>query len=232
MDKLTRRELKTDYVVEGVHYLSTHRSKTILWGSIALAAIAIGAGVYFWMSTQKASRIELLTKAYTILDSPAGPPQGEFQPVYATTADRDNAAMKAFQEVANRYPGSDEGMIAKYFVASHAANEAKWADAEKQLKEVADKANPNTSSLAKLSLAQVYAAQNKTAESEKILRELIAKPTEMVSKEQATISLARVLMPSKPDEARKLLEPLRTERSAISRAALALLGEAEPMPGR
>ena len=51
----------------------------------------------------------------------------------------------------------------------------------------------------------------------------IAKPTVLVSKEHATIVLARLLAPSRPAEARKLLEPLRTARSVISRAALTAL---------
>ena len=42
-----------------------------------------------------------------------------------------------------------------------------------------------------------------------MLRDLIAHPTIFVSKEQATITLARYLAPKKPAEARKLLDPLR-----------------------
>jgi DNA-directed RNA polymerase subunit F len=67
--------------------------------------------------------------------------------------------------------------------------------------------------------------QGNTGEAEKILRDLMAHPTIMVSKEQATIELARTLSRTKPDEARKLLEPLRTERSAVSRMALTAYAE-------
>lgn len=49
-------------------------------------------------------------------------------------------------------------------------------------------------------------------------------PTLFVSREQAAIELARLLGPTKPAEARKLLEPLRTDkRSTVSRAALTQL---------
>jgi hypothetical protein len=50
-------------------------------------------------------------------------------------------------------------------------------------------------------------------------------PTVLVSKEEATITLARLLAKSNPVEARKLLEPLRAERGPVSRAAITLLGE-------
>ncbi len=63
------------------------------------------------------------------------------------------------------------------------------------------------------------------ADAEKLLRSLIDDPTILVSKEQATIALAKVLAKKNPAEARKLLEPLRAERGPVSRAALTALGE-------
>jgi len=79
--------------------------------------------------------------------------------------------------------------------------------------------------LARLSLAQIYESQGKSGEAEKLLRHVVDNPTTLVSKEQATISLAKVLAKTKPDEARKLLEPLRTERSAVSRAAIQAISD-------
>ena len=62
------------------------------------------------------------------------------------------------------------------------------------------------------------------SEAEKLLRALIDKPTAFVSKEEATIVLAQLLLRSKPQEARKLLEPLRNSRTTISVKAIATLG--------
>jgi len=75
-----------------------------------------------------------------------------------------------------------------------------------------------------MSLAQIYAANGQTAEAEKLLREMIQKPTVFVSKEEATIVLAQLLIRSNPQEARKLLEPLRNSRTAVSSKAIATLG--------
>src|SRR5581483_12339966 len=75
------------------------------------------------------------------------------------------------------------------------------------------------------SLAQMYASQGKTADAEKLLRELVDKPSVFVSKEQATLELAKVIGKKNPAEARKLLEPLSaSSRTAVSRAAVAELG--------
>ena len=54
---------------------------------------------------------------------------------------------------------------------------------------------------------------------------LIAKPTDFVSKEQATIALGQYLSASKPAEARKILESLRADRMVISRTAIGALGQ-------
>ena len=79
------------------------------------------------------------------------------------------------------------------------------------------------------SLAEIYKSQHKAAEGEKLIRSVVEHPTEYVSKEQATIALARYVATSDPAEARKLLEPLRTERNAISRVAL---NELQTLPAK
>jgi hypothetical protein len=53
-------------------------------------------------------------------------------------------------------------------------------------------------------------------------------PTIFVSKEQATLALAKGLMTTKPAEARKLLEPLRATRGPASQAAIQAFAELPP----
>ncbi len=47
-----------------------------------------------------------------------------------------------------------------------------------------------------------------------MLRSLMDNPTVFVSKDEATIVLAKMLAPSKPAESRKLLDPLRAKPGA------------------
>lgn len=107
----------------------------------------------------------------------------------------------------------------------NAADRGELDESVKQLERALKDAGPDYAGLARLALADVFAAQGKTAEAEKMLREVIAKPSALASKEQATLNLARLLARSKPEEAKKLLEPLRTETGAASRAAISLLSE-------
>ncbi len=58
-----------------------------------------------------------------------------------------------------------------------------------------------------------------------MLRDVVAHPSVLVSKDQATIALARVIAPKNPQEAQKLLEPLRTVSGATGQAAMNALSE-------
>ena len=98
-------------------------------------------------------------------------------------------------------------------------------EASKLFQEVAQKGDERYASLAKLSLAQIYFAQGNLDAGRKILDDLIAHPTLFVSKDQATIALARALIATKPEEARKLLDPLRTRGDAVGQVALTLYGQ-------
>ena len=90
---------------------------------------------------------------------------------------------------------------------------------------MAQKGDDKYASLAKLSLGQIYFADGRADQGEKLIRDLIANPTIFVSADQATISLARFLVPKKPAEARKLLEPLRSRQGTVGQVALSLLAE-------
>jgi predicted negative regulator of RcsB-dependent stress response len=228
LDRLTRKDLKTDKfaleVGHGIEYVSEHRGQVVRWGGIAAAVLAVVLIVYAIFSYRAGVRDEALRNALQIQDATVGPPSPTGQPTFATAEQKEAALKKALTEVADKHSGSQQAGVARYYLGTMAADKGDLATAEKSLREVVDHANSNYASLAKLSLASVL-ADSKTAEGEKLLRSLIDHPTTFVSKEQATIALARYMAASKPQEARKLLEPLRTERSTVSRAALTALSE-------
>jgi TolA-binding protein len=145
---------------------------------------------------------------------------------YRSEAEKSAAVSKAFTSVVDKYGSSDEGMIAHYYLGLIAGDAGNSAEAEKQYRTVADNASNDYASLAKLTLAELDRANGKLDEARKLVQSVIDKPTAFVSKDEATIEMARLLEQSKPDEARKLLEPLRTSmRTGVSQAAIGLLGE-------
>jgi predicted negative regulator of RcsB-dependent stress response len=233
VDRITRSKLKTDkFAVEvehSVEFVSEHKKQVIQYGAIAAVVALIGAGIWYYMGAKREERQQALVKAMDVLQAPvqANAPQGGAQ-YFTTEAARTAAADKAFKDFIEKYPGSDEATVAASYLGALAVDQNKLAEAEKYFQRAADSGNKNYASLGKLSLAQVYLSENRQADAEKLLRSLYDNPTLFVSKEQAAIALARAVSMTKPAEARKLLDPLRAERPAVSQVAIPLLGKLPP----
>lgn len=234
MDRLTRKELKTDkFAIEvghGVEYVSEHKQQFARWGTIAAGVVAVAAIIYGFTSYRSGVRQDALSAALQIQEAPVGAPPAPDIQSYPTPEAKAEAEKKALTEVASKYSGSDEGAVAKYYLGSKAAEKGDFAGAEKYFRDAISDGDKNYGSLAKLSLAPILQSQGKASEGEQLLRSLVDSPTAFVSKEQATIALARYIAPSKPAEARKLLDPLKSERNTISRAVLTALSELPPAP--
>jgi len=228
MDRHTRKELKTDQFAKGVgssvEFLAEHRGQATRWGLIALAVVVLVAGIWIYRSHQATQRAELLAKAMQVEDATVGAPQPP-RLSFPTAEDKEKARLAAFTEVAVKFPGSQEAAIAQLAVAASQADKGQIDEAVKTFQNIMDTAPDPYGSVAKSSLAQIYISQGKTDEAEKLLRQLVDKPTMFVSKDQATLDLAKLIGKKNPAEARKLLEPLSaSKRSAVSRAAVAAMG--------
>jgi predicted negative regulator of RcsB-dependent stress response len=225
--RITRKELKTDKfaleVEQTVTYFEEHRTEVLRYGAIAAVVVLLAIGIYFYRNHQRTVRQQDLTVAIQTQEASIGGDSPGSVFTFPTLADKEKAATKAFAEVASKYSGSEEGLIAVNYLGAIAADQGKLDEAEKRYKEVADSGNKNLASIAKLALAQIYFVQNRNKEGEALLRDLIAHPTDFVSKEQASFTLAHALAKTNPTEARRLIEPLRTSPTpAISQEAIQL----------
>jgi predicted negative regulator of RcsB-dependent stress response len=229
VDRLTRKELKSDRfaleVQHSIQVVSDHRQQLTRWGTIAGVVAILVIAVLVYRNHEHVVRQEALHAAQQLQNASIGPQQNELSVSFPTQAERDKAVSKSFTELAAKYSGTDEGLIAEFFLGTNAADQGKLSEAEKRLKVVADAGIPY-SALAKLSLAQVYSAEGKLADGEKLVQSLIDHPTPLVSKEAATIALAELIQLKDPQRARKLLEPLRSSpRGSVSRVAISALSD-------
>ena len=230
MDKVLREQAKTDRFVQevghSVEYVRSNRVRVLQFVGLGILLIALGIGLQFYRSSQHRARQADLKEALLTQDAQVGgantnPTARRFN----TATEKTAAVTKAFNNVISKHPNSMEAAIAHFYLGTISADQGKLDEAATHLKQTIDSGEDAYASQAKLSLAQVYQAQNKMGEAEKLFRSLIDKPTILVSKEQATVALARMLATTKPAEARKLLEPLRTQQGAVSRVVLSLLSE-------
>lgn len=234
MARITRKELKSDRfaseVTHTVEYVGEHRRQVMLYGGVVLAVVVLAVGVYFYRQRQHSARqrelVDALETYNAVVTAGSSPQQGFRAKMFSTKAEKEKAIQKAFTDLAVNHAGTEEGAIAQYYLAIIASDRGNAAEAEKRFRDVTENASENQASLAKMALAQLEQGRGRTAEAEKLLRSIVSAPTVLVSKEQATIALARLIGPTRPEEARKLLEPLRTsQRAAISRTAITAMGE-------
>jgi predicted negative regulator of RcsB-dependent stress response len=229
--RITRKELKSDKFAQEVGltvtFFEEHQKEIVRYGAIVAAAGLLFAGYLYYQRKQHGVREEALTKAIQVQEAAVGP-SANGGPSFPTQEAKDQETLRVFSDVRDKYSGSEEGEIAEYYLGAVKADQGKLAEAEKSFQEAARKGDQNYASLARLSLAQIYFADGRSDLGEKTLRELIAKPSIFVSKEQATITLARYLMLKKPAEARKLLEPLRNQTGQVGQVALQVYGEIAP----
>ena len=228
MSRITRKELKSDKfaleVGHGISFFEHHKSEAVKYGAIAIGVIVLTVGYTIYQRGQHNTRQQALAAAIRVQEAPVGQ-SGNGGLAFPTQEAKDQESVRVFAELENKHSGSAESEIAQYYLGSIKADQGKLAEAEKLYQGVAQKGDEKYASLAKLSLAQIFFAEGRADQGEKLLRDLMANPTVFVSSEQATISLARFLAPKKPAEARKLLDPLRTRQGTVGQAALTLLAE-------
>lgn len=235
--KLTHKDVKEmvkhdafrEKTLETVEYVSGHKSQITMYAAAVVAALVIAGGIWLYRDNQHTIRMNALNDAFKVYNSQVveqGNPPPFANYWYKSVGEKTTAINKAFVGMTEKYGSSDEAMIARFYLGLIAADDGKTDEAEKQFKEVSDNASKDYASLAKLSLAQLYKGKGKIDEGRKLIQSIVDSPTIFVTKEQATIELAHLIQQSKPEEARKLLEPLRTSpRTAVSQAAIGTLGE-------
>ena len=224
---MTRHELKdqlqhdqfTDTVSSVVTYSSSHRQTIIKYSIIGAIALIIAALAIWFSSYRTSIRQADLQAAFSVLDIPVGAAPGSASKSYATQDEKTKAAEKAFGDVVAKDSGSHEGQIAQYYLGTLKALAGDNKGSESDLSAVANSSG-DVGSLAKIALAQLYVSEKKSAQAENLLRDVVNKPTSLVSKSQAQILLAQTLATTNPRESKKILQSLRVpnQSPAVTRA--------------
>ena len=223
---MTRHELKeqlqhdrfTDTVSEAVSYAASHRELVTRWLIIAGAVVILVGGALWYRSYRDSVRQHDLDAAFQVLDAPVGPNTGAPK-TFATEAEKRQASIKVLSEVVSKDGNSKQGAIARYYLGTLKAQNGDSKGAEADLRAVADTSTASAA-LAKIALAQLLAGENRLSEAQALLRSLIDKPTDLVSKAQAQVMLAQLDASADPKAAKKILDSLKSpqERPAVSRA--------------
>ena len=229
----TRHQLKQDRFSKvtfeaagnAAHWSVEHQSKLIaaVIAVIVIGAIAFGGWYYINSQDEKASaEFSTAVRTWETPVRPAGVPPQPGSDSFASAQERATAARKQFQAIVDKYPRTHTADMARYFVGLASAQLGENAAAERSLQEVARSSNADLAALGKFALASVYRAENKDAQAVDLYKQLMDKPTLVVSKATAQLELASFYESrQKPDEAKKIYEQVQKENPATEAASLA-----------
>ncbi len=229
----TRHQLKQDRFSKvtfeaagnAAHWSVEHQSKLIaaVIAVIVIGGIAFG-GWYYLNSQDKKASAEFSTAVRTWETPlrPAGVPPQPGTDSFPSAQERATAGRKQFQAIVDKYPRTHTADMARYFVGLASAQLGDNAAAERSLQEAARSSHADLAALGKFALASVYRAENKDAQAIDLYRQLMDKPTLVVSKATAQLELASFYESrQKPDEAKKIYEQVQKENPATDAASLA-----------
>lgn len=230
------QELKHDRFAEevgGVLQWASQNRGTVQAGGIAIVVLIIAIGGFlYYQSQQTHARSVALFDANFLADARV---EGDGQPVgpnkvFPTQEERDAAVTEAYQKVIDQYPGSQEAAIAELYLAGQSADRGDIDTAITHFRNVAENSPEEYASVARMSLAEALAGQGNLEEAEKFIQEDIDNPTAFVSKEEAQLTLGRILAPTDPERAREILTNLQQGSSSISRIAIQELANLPATP--
>ena len=229
----TRHQLKQDRFSKvtfeaagnAAHWSVEHQSKLIaaVIAVIVIGAIAFGGWYYLNSQDEKASaELSTAVRTWETPVRPAGVPPQPGSESFASAQERATAARKQFQAIVDKYPRTHTADMARYFVGLASAQLGDNSAAERSLQEAARSSNADLAALGKFALANVYRAENKDALAVDLYKQLMDKPTLVVSKATAQLELASFYESrQKPDEAKKIYEQVQKENPATEAASLA-----------
>jgi len=169
-----------------------------------IVALALAGGYAWWRQSRNDKATALLARALAVEEAPvvtpAAPAPGSPMPVqqagtYPTEQAKLQAALPQLQDAADKYPGTDAGITARYHLAAVLAQLGRHAEAEQRYKEVVDKAGSKVyGRTARLGLADTLVAEGKFDEAIKIYQELSTDKNSQLPIDGVLMQLGRACM--------------------------------------
>jgi len=214
----SRRELKhdrlTDATQETFSWALGHKRNLVVAGTVLVVIVAALAVGWFYFDRQNEQASVALGQAVRTFDRPlrtAGVQPPPDLITFGSSAERGREAQKQFMAVAEKYPHTRSGEIARYLAGVAAVDAGDTATAERELKAAADSRRDDFASLAQMALAGLYQSTKRDAEAMKIYNQLADHPTIAVSKPPALLAKAELLERTSPADANGVYQQIRAE---------------------
>lgn len=227
MARFRRKDLKRDRFVEEVtqrvEFFAGHR-KQFIGGGIAVVVIIVAA-VGYTTYTRNRSRaslsalqesIDLYHGVVTVEDIPGSK-------TFATETERIDAVTRSLDILAVDYSGTPAAAGAAFYSGLLDREQGNIAEARAHFEQAVNGSGREYPALARLALGSLLLADGSADEARTHFQWVVDNPTRTVSRDRASIEVARTLIESDPQQAREILDAIRTENGPAGPMATALI---------
>ena len=219
-EHISRKELKTDKIHDAIEHgaeaVFSHKQVSLIV-VVVILIVALGYGgwsIYHDRQTGTASAaFNEAMKAYSGRVGPAAPgePVDPGEMSYPDETAKSTDAVAKFTKVADKYPSTNPGRLARYYAALSLENLDKQNQAVEELKKISSGGDKELASMAEYQLAVIYARSGKTNDAVKVFRALADKPSAFVPRPLALLELAGALRQTNPKEAANVYQQIKKE---------------------
>lgn len=232
MARIRRKDLKRDRFVEEVthqvEYVSGHRKQFVAAG-IAVVVLLV-AGLGYW-TYDRQRRIESSAALQDAIELFHGQITTEERPgfkTFSTEAGRIEEVTRALDAISLDYSGTAAATGASYYSGLLDREQGNKAEARSHFEQAVRGRGTEYAALARMALGALLLDQGDAEAAREHFQALVDDPTQLVSRDQANIEVARTFVDTDPEQAREILGAIRAENgpaSAMASALMETLGE-------
>jgi len=222
-EHLSRKELKQDKIGESIRHgaeaVYSHSQVAAAAVAAVLVVVLVYGGWKFYNDRRTLQASAGLDEAMKIYNAPlrtGNAPVEAGEITYADSQKRSQDASQKFAAVADKYPGTNPGKLARYYQALTLLDLDKQNQSIEELKKLLGGSDKELSAMAQYQLATVYARTGKTEDAIKAYRAAADSKSALVPRPLVLLELADLLRQSNPTEAASLYQQLKKDYPANS----------------
>lgn len=217
-EHLSRKELKQDRIHDAIEHgaeaVFSHSQAAAILIGVVIAVVLVYGGWRFYTDRQTVVASGALDEATKIYNAPirqANVPVEAGELTYADSQTRSQEALQKFSAVADKYPNTNPGRLARYYQGLTLLDLEKQNQALESLKKVAGGSDKELSAMAQYQMATVYARSGKTDDAIRTYRAVADLKSVLVPRPLVLLELADLLRTTNPGEATTLYQQIKKD---------------------
>jgi hypothetical protein len=217
-EHISRKELKQDKIKEtiehGAEAVISHGQFTFI---VVVVAIVVALGYGGWrfyidrQTVEASAAFDIGMKAYQGRIATAPDPAEPNEPFYPDETARVQDALQKFAKVADKYPSTNPGKLARYYSSLCLEDLERHNQALEELKKISGGSDKELASMAQYQMATIYSRTNKLDDAVKTFRALADRQSALVPRPLVLLELAGILRTSNPKEAASIYQQIKKD---------------------